>query len=263
MSWLKKRYRTKELRTSTKETWNRDLILKDMSKGSGLFLFIAVFLFLAFGPRENTISAGNVEKKLVDSDEVKNRPSGPQIIAFNANVVGITKRSNTIRSKGSLIKARILNQVEAFESVPLFARIVDYGLGNSYFGKTIIGDATGDPNISKIKVNFHTIRVNDYNAKAISAQALALDGTLGLKAQKKEGILSRSILGTARAGTQNPVDADKLGGDLQGLILGTLLRVLRVEMRQDIESEYNNKSVLALKPGVEFFIQLTDDLEAK
>lgn len=259
--WVKKRYYRLENRTSSVPTLSRAQVIKDVfSFFAALFGFsFVVLLVLAGEPqKEKQISNESLPVGLSE-DELKSRPDGPQVISFKLKSASTNMNSKILRSKGSLIRVRLLNAIETHESVPVFSQIIDYGLGTHMYGKTLIGDARGDGNIARVKISFHTLRVGEYSAKDLTGQALSLDGTLGLPAKKKEGLLERSVVGATRAGVSNSVEQDKLGESVQGFLLGALLRGIQTELRSDIESEYNNSTVLTLEPGVEFFVQLTEN----
>jgi len=261
-NWVKKRYYRLENRTSTIPTLSRSQVIKDIfSFFAALIAFSLVVLLVLSGepqtkkqPNQQVLPVG------LSEEELKNRPDGPQVISFRSleSPSGLNT-AKILRSKGSLIRVRLLNTIETHENVPVFSQIIDYGLGTHLYGKTLIGEATGDGSIDRIKISFHTLRIGDYSAKDLSGHALSLDGTLGLAAKKKEGLFERSIVGSSRSGVGNSVSQDQLGESLQGFLLGALLRGIQTELRSDIESEYNNSTVLTLEPGVEFFVQITEN----
>jgi len=165
------------------------------------------------------------------------------------------------RSPGSLVRVRLLNRVETYSNVPVHAQIVDAGLGRSLVGGTLIGDAVSDTNFDKINITFKFARdpARENIAVPISARALALDGTLGLTARKKEGFFTRSAIGSAGSTTQD-VQGRTGGdtGDFKQVLFKALTAGLLQEFGSETQVEKNRAQVLTLLPGNEFFAELTD-----
>src|SRR6185369_13377294 len=91
-------------------------------------------------------------------------------------------------------------------------------------------------------------------AVPISARALALDGTLGLIARKKEGFFTRSAIGSAGS-TTHDLQGRSGGGtdDLKQVLLKALTAGLFQEFGSETQVEKNRAQVLTLAPGNEFF----------
>ena len=165
----------------------------------------------------------------------------------------------TRASGGTLVRVRLLNSLETFDSVPVFAQVVDYALGQSLYGWTLVGDASGDGNVNRIKMAFKLARnPQGSSALEIGGQALSLDGTLGVKAEKVEGFTGRALIGGAKAGGSSLSNSYKGSADLATLLFRALLQGLETEATSDLGSAYNRSTALKLDPGQEFFVQLTE-----
>lgn len=159
-----------------------------------------------------------------------------------------------------MVRVKLLNSLETFDSVPAFVQIVDYGLGNNFFGWTLIGDANGEANVDRIKISFHHAHnPSGSNALDFSGQALSLDGTLGIRAEKVEGFTNRAMIGSAKSAGGNLANSVRVENDLSGLLLRALLSGLQNEISSDLGAAYNRSAALKLNPGQEFFVQLTEN----
>lgn len=186
---------------------------------------------------------------------------GSLVIHFKEGKMGGGSKSAVIRaSSGTLVRVRLLNSLETFDTVPVFAQVVDYSLGQSFYGWTLIGDATGDGNVSRIKMSFRSARSPRGNSSLeIGGQALSLDGTLGVRAEKVEGMASRAMIGSAKSAGGGIANSFKGSGDLSSILMRALLTGLETEITSDMGSAYNRSTALRMKPGQEFFVQLTEN----
>ena len=181
---------------------------------------------------------------------------GSFIIHFDEDSKSGARSKSVKASTGTLVRVRLLNALKTFDSVPAFVQVLDYSLGKQLLGWTLIGDASGDSNIDRIKMNFHLARNPRSTASyPLSGQALSLDGTLGIQARKLEGIGGRSLLGAARSGTSNITNSN----NFSNFLMKALISGLQQEVSSDLNPIYNKASALGLNPGQEFFIQLTED----
>ena len=186
---------------------------------------------------------------------------GSLVIHFKDGKQGGGSRGSVTRaSSGTLVRVRLLNSLETFDTVPAFVQVVDYALGNSFYGWTLVGDASGDGNVDRIKMNFKSARSPRGNSTLeIGGQALSLDGTLGVRAEKVEGMTSRALIGGAKTAGGGIANNFKGSGDLSSLLLRALLTGLETEITSDMGAAYNRSAALRLKPGQEFFVQLTEN----
>ena len=219
----------------------------------------AVFGFLSTRKSSEGDEAANAADP---SQAVQNsEQGGSQVIPFKDGITGAgPKRSNTRATSGTLVRVRLLNSLETFDTVPAFAQIVDYALGQSFYGWTIVGDASGDGNVERVKMGFRLVRSPQGNSSfELGGQALSLDGTLGVRAEKIEGIASRTIIGSGKSAGNGIANSFKGSGDLSSLLMRALLTGLETEVSSDLGAVYNRSVVLSLKPGQEFFVQLTEN----
>jgi hypothetical protein len=150
--------------------------------------------------------------------------------------------------------------LETFDTVPAFVQVVDYALGQSFYGWTLVGDASGDGSVDRVKIGFQSARSPQGNASLeLSGQALSLDGTLGVKAEKIESMTSRALIGGAKSAGNGIANSVKGNGDLSSLLLRALLTGIETEISSDLGAAYNRGAALRLKPGQEFFVQLTEN----
>lgn len=187
---------------------------------------------------------------------------GSLSITFKDSAAGVSERSQAIRAtSGTLVRVRLLNTLETFDTVPVFAQIVDHSLGSSLYGWTLIGDASGDGESSRIKMSFRSARSPKGNfTRDLSGQALSLDGTLGVRAKKAENLTNRAFIGGGKAAAGEVVSGSMgASANLAQLLVKTLLRGLETEISSDLGSAYKNAVTLSLSSGQEFFIQLTEN----
>lgn len=197
---------------------------------------------------------GNDSKRPVAQDSV-----GSQVIEFSKSRVGASPSVAGKRAPGTLVKLRLLNQVEAYSSIPVHAQIVDAGLGQRFLGGTLIGDGMGDAGFQRINITFRVARdpSNVAIAFPVAARALSLDGTLGVAAIKKEGFFARSAFSGAVGGKENAqTELDSM--DLKSIVIKALSAGLLQEFGSGAQVERNRSQVLTLQAGTEFFAELTD-----
>lgn len=165
-------------------------------------------------------------------------------------------------SPGTLVRVRLLNQVETFGSVPVFAQIVDYALGRSRYGYTVIGEASGRGNSGRVEMNFSLVRDprRASVSSSIAASALSPNGTLGIAGHPKEGLSERVWLGAAGAGLGKTKSLAADSGDkkIGSLLLQALVEGLSSELDSEVNTAHTQAAALTLDPGTEFLIQLTD-----
>lgn len=203
-------------------------------------------------PRRPTNRLNQTEPLRIDA-------SKSQVIEFRGGSARGEIRATPRRAPGTLVRVRLLNVVEAYSAAPVHVQIVDAGLGRAFLGGTLIGDGTGDSNFDRMNITFKTARDAAHEGVAfpISARALSLSGTLGLEATKKEGAFARAVYGAGSSGAgqvQNNVDAM----DLRSIVVKALTVGLAQEFGNGSQVEGNRAAVLSLRPGTEFFAELTD-----
>lgn len=233
-----------------------------LAKDLGVILLPSLLSVIGFkacegavgSPKRPKPSAPSVERVRVDG-------SRSQIITFapRGGPGGSMSERFPRRAPGVLVKVRLLNVVETYSTAPVHAQILDESLGVRLKGGTLIGDATPDAAYERISIAFRYARDPNREgiAVAITARALSLDGTLGLEAERKEGFVARSGIGSAATSTQ---DLRKGGGsnDLQSVLLKALTAGLFQEMSNSSEVARNRAEVFKLPPETEFLAELTD-----
>lgn len=208
--------------------------------------------------KNNESSQGVFAAKTFEGSE-----DGALVIHFNekanAGVSGSSRSGTQVRaSTGTLVRVKLLNSLETYDNVPVFAQIVDHSLGSSFYGWTLIGDASSDSNVDRIKMTFALARSPQGNRSLdLRGQALSLDGTLGVRASKVEGVANRALIGGAASGISGSIKGSSQ--DLSSLVLRALLSGLQKEISSDLGAAYTRGAVLSLKQGQEFFVQLTEN----
>jgi hypothetical protein len=200
-------------------------------------------------------------KQSLQQNQSRNAESKSQIIDFGSHakggggsIAGVPRRS-----PGTLIRLKLQNVVETYSTAPVHAQIVDAGLGSGLMGGSLIGDATPDSTFERITINFRFVRdpSREGVAYSIAARALSLDGTLGLVANKKEGFVTRSVLGSANNSSQD-LQGKSASPDLKDILLRALTSGLFQEFGSSSQVERNRAQVLTLQPSTDFFAELTD-----
>lgn len=234
-----------------------------LAKDIGIFLVIPLVAVIMFKSVEGALSGGN--KKSRQSVE---RKSDYKFDTAKSQIIDFTnKRSSTLsplaiygkKAPGTLVRIRLQNVVETYSTAPVHAQIVDSALGRHLVGGTLLGEATPDTNFDRISITFKYARDPKRSAVAvpISARALSLNGTLGLVANKKEGIVARSTLGAVAPATQE-VQGLTDGLSLQNLIVKAFANGFMQELGNSASVEQNRAQVLSIEPGADFFAELTD-----
>lgn len=182
-----------------------------------------------------------------------------QIINFvsrrgGGGVFGFSKRA-----PGTLVKVRLMNVLETLSNAPVHAQVVDYGLGKSFIGGTLIGEATAEPSSGRVNISFRFVRHPKRLDLAIpiSARAMSLDGTFGIAAIKKEGFFARAAIRSASS-NPNTVDTGTDKQDMRTLVARALAAGMMQEFQSEATVAHNNAQVLTVKPMTEFFVELTD-----
>jgi hypothetical protein len=228
-----------------------------------LFLGLALIFGTIFG-----ILAGHTAgDKTSDPRSVDSRTSsalnegvdgGQLVIQFNS-ASGALQNKSFRASQGTIVKVRLLNSLETFDSVPAFGQVMDYSLGQSFYGWTLIGDASSDINVDRIKIVFQAIKSpSNQSSYEIKAKALSPDGTLGIRADKVEGIASRAAVGSGQGVASGIGSSIKQSNDLSTFLIRALIQGLGSEISSDLGATYNRATALHLNPGTEFLVQLTD-----
>ncbi len=226
---------------------------------AALTLVGVVVGFFLKGKSPNGGPPGGEEQNL---SGLANSSEGSLVIHFKegAGRSGHGSQGIVRASSGTLVRVKLLNSLETFDTVPVFAQVVDYALGQKFFGWTLVGDASGDGNVARIKMGFHLARnPQGTGTLDLSGQALSLDGTLGIKAEKVEGFVNRTLVGAGKSGGSSLANSVRGDNDLSGLLLRALLSGLQNEISNDLGAAYNRSAALKLDPGEEFFIQLTEN----
>ena len=231
------------------------------AKDVGVFVFLPVFAIVLFKSCENaSLSDKPVRRTKKTRPGYNQQPqSTSQIIDFTPARGGKPKyRGISKKSPGTLVKVRLLNQVETHSSAPVHAQIVNNGLGIKLRGGTLLGTATPDAIYSRININFKNVKLAARAdlALKITARALSLNGTLGVSATKKEGFFARAAFSGA---SSLSAEGGKGGGNsFKDALLQALVGGLIKEGKAQAELESNKAQVLVLPHGTEFFVELTD-----
>lgn len=236
-----------------------------LSKDIAIFILLPIVAIIVYRSMDGTHkgSARPPVRNQAQKDQIHSDGGKSQIIEFGSKskgigigngIAGITKRA-----PGTLVRLKLQNVVETYSTAPVHAQIVDSGLGQALMGGSLIGDATPDTNFERINISFRFARDVSHEGVAlgISARALGLDGTLGLVANKKEGFVTRSVLGSAATGSQE-LQGGSTSPDLKDILIRALTSGLFQELGTSSQIEKNRSQVLTLEPGAEFFAELTD-----
>lgn len=261
---LSKRWMRKQLPTSDKETLDRDLLRQDILLGGGVFVVGVLLCLLVV--RCTRPSESQKAPKPSEAAQGAHRPGEEEpdhMIYFpgSQKTTQVKIGASSALPRGTLVRVRLLNSLQTFETVPAFVQIVDYALGRSRYGATLLGDAVGDASIERIKIAFNTLKLpRPARSVEIEGQALSLDGTLGIRAEKLEGFMGRALTSGAQAGTAGLGGLEGgVKGDLNQFLAKALLSGLQTELSSDLSAARNRGIALSLDPGVEFYVQLTTD----
>ncbi len=239
-----------------------------LSKDIVVFILLPLFAIVIYqaicgAPKKE--SRSNSKQSQAQKEQLHSDGGKSQIIDFGSakkgtgigggnSIAGISRRA-----PGTLVRVRLQNVVETYSAAPVHALITDAGLGKVLMGGSLIGDATPDSTFERVTINFRFARDKTHEGIAfpIAARALSLDGTLGLVATKKEGFVTRSVLGSAATTTQG-MQSQNTSPDLKDILFRALTTGLFQEMGASSQVEKNRSQVLTLSPGLEFFAELTD-----
>lgn len=234
-----------------------------LAKDVAIFCLIPLGSIVGFKLLEASVTPGKKvpDRKRLESTTQRNEKHS-QIISFQGPPgSGVKPGSLAFRKRapGTLVRVKLLNAVETLSAAPVHAQIIDAGLGSEFLGGTILGDATPEAGVGRIKIDFRFVRHPKRLdiAVPLAARAMSLDGTFGLAAQKKEGFFARAAIRSA-SGKSNPLDASTDKQDFRTLVA----RAVAAGMLQEFESEagvaHAKAQVLTLKPLTEFYAELTD-----
>lgn len=260
------------LKRQLKERWSQSdtpaseprFQLSLLAKDIAIFVFLPLLAVFLFKMVESGLS-GERKGRSAQSErkaDFKLDPEKSQIIDFSKGSGTIAAGAVSIYGKkapGTLVRIRLLNVVETYSTAPVHAQVVDSALGSHLVGGTLLGEATPDTNFDRINIVFKFARDPNRQSVAvpINARALSLNGTLGLAANKKEGIVARTTLSAVGPTTQSlQAQGDSL--DLKNLIVKAFANGFMQELGNSATVENNRAQVLTLEPGSDFFAELTD-----
>ncbi|MCB0390962.1 MAG: TrbI/VirB10 family protein [Bdellovibrionales bacterium] len=231
------------------------------AKDAGVFVFLPIFSIVLFKSCENASLNTNTTKRVKKERSTYNQQaqSTSQIIDFSPSAKGKNNGLHIAKkAPGTVVKVRLLNQVETYSSAPVHAQIIDNGLGYKLRGGTLLGTASPDSTYSRINITFDNLKLPNRSdiAMKVTARALSLSGTLGVDATKKEGFFARAAFSGASS-----LSSSSGGGDnstLKNLLLQALAGGLSKEGKAQADLEYNKSQVLVLPHGTEFLVELTD-----
>jgi hypothetical protein len=228
-----------------------------LARDLGTFLALPIFAAVLSRAVESGRGGRVVTIHRSSSDRGSLEAPKSQVIEFARS--GSGKGGPARRAPGTLVRVRLLNSVETLSATPVHVQILDLALGKEFLGGTLLGDGAGDNGLERINIGFHFARdpKREGVAYPITARALSLDGTLGIEAEKKEGLFARATYG---AGTSSSREAGTAANafDLRSILLQALSAGLAEEFGAESQVERNRAEVLTLQPGAEFFAELTD-----
>ena len=224
-------------------------------------------------PRDSAGNAGdgkNQNGEIQTAEGADPRAGFSQIIDFDKSdkggVFGGGKASLNgaeLRSPGTLVRAKLLNNVETYSAAPVHAQIIDYALGKRFYGATIIGEATPDTTYDRVLFRFTTVRPEFSNSisYSIDAVGLSLNGTIGLNANKKGDLIERGSLSAGVAATGGGGDGNSK--DLKGLLLQALSTGLKTELNSDLSADRARAQLLTVEPYTEFYVELKGEFPSR
>lgn len=225
------------------------------AKDLAIFCLLPICAVLIYKFIEISISTpGQIKKTNINIDPNKKYS---QIIAFSSANRG--NKALSKRAPGTIVRVRLLNAVETFNTAPVHAQVMDQSLGEEYLGGTLIGDATPQEGYGRINIDFKFLRHPKQLgvAMAIAARGMSQDGTLGLIATKKEGLFARAVIRSDLNGA-NAMTTSSSNQDLKTLIAKSVASGLIQEFQSESNIANNKAQVLTLKPMTEFLVELTD-----
>ena len=232
------------------------------AKDLAIFVLLPIFAIVIFKSCELAVSK---PKKIRDNSVENGKQSNfeglkSQILDFRPkSYTDGSFKGYAKRAPGTLIKVRLLNNLETYSSAPTHAQIIDSSLGQNLIGGTLIGEAVSDASVERINITFKLLKdPNKANiAIPISARALSLDGTFGVLAKKKGGIFARSALAAAPHLGQE-LNQDLQNSETKNILLKALSSGFMDESNSGLQVEQNRLQVLKIDSGTEFFVELTD-----
>ena len=232
-----------------------------LAKDIVIFCVIPVSAIICFKAIEASVSTSKRTSDRRRADPSMQRmEKHSQVINFQAaSGGGGGKFAFAKRAPGTLVRVRLLNVVEAFSTTPVHAQVVDSSLGSEFLGGTLIGDATPESAVGRIKIDFRFVRHPRRLdlAVPIAARAMSLDGAFGVAATKKEGFVARAAIRPA-SGHANSLDTGADKQDFKTLVARAVAAGMLQEFESDASVAHNRAQVLTLKPLMEFYVELTD-----
>lgn len=226
-------------------------------KDFSIFVLLPVFTVVLFkscemaatGPKKPTSTVS------MNRDSLSYEGSKSQIIDFRGRT-GSTGGIYAKKAPGTLVRVRLLNNVETYSTAPVHAQVIDSSLGKNLYGGTLIGEAAPDNNIDRINVTFQYVRDPKRPSVAvpITARALSMDGTFGVAAKKKGNVFARSALASVPHLSQSLQEK----ADSKGILLRALSSGFMEEGTNDLQVQRNKLQVLMLESNAEFYVELTD-----
>ena len=187
----------------------------------------------------STIRTVNVSENDEKKDVVIRQYDLPSIITTKK------KKSKTpIVITAKKIKARLMFGANSLKSQKIYAKQIADNT-TKLTGSTFIGSIAGY-NMDRLDINFHKIKLKDGREFSISAHAVGIDNAPGIR-----GKLSNNI-GTNAAKSIASTAIDFSGGHMLGSALDSAL---------DPTLEQNDKKVVSVKKGVEFYVFFDEDFQ--
>lgn len=258
---LKSHYYKKPLGISTSKEFDRNKFYSHLTLVIGT---LAVVFILGMFVNNSLLSEDESSPQSDAVDDIAHGEirEGLLVLSFvKENNNNSASKGKLIAHKGTLVKVRLLNKLEAFDSVPVFAQITSHALGSKYFGAALIGTASGDGSVGRIKMTFSSLKPKNTSIAPFDfeGQALSHDGTLGVRATKLEGFGSRALITGSQDLLSSDLSTGKQGG-LAGLLAKALVKGLQQESSKNLDTFSKSASVLSLPAGTKFYVQLTESI---
>lgn len=227
------------------------------AKDFGIFVMLPLLTVFMFKSCENALSA---PKKVILSGN-SNRDSLALEVS-KSQIIDFAKRSGSgggiyaKKAPGTLVKVRLLNNLETYSAAPVHAQIIDSSLGRNLYGGTMVGEASPDTGVERVNIVFQYVKDPNRSSVAvpIAARALSLDGTFGVIAKKKGNVFARSALASAPHLGQSLQEKT----DSKGILLRALSSGFMEEGSNDLQAQRNRLQVLTVQSNAEFYVELTD-----
>ena len=204
--WMRENSPHSEEKSFQPKQFFLDLFLVLLGASISTFVVILTLSIKKIGKstQDTTTASSIVDKQKINEDSAKKEIVLPtsSIVLFKDIPKNTLKRplkgkSNLrfeTRSAGTLVRVKLLNRLEVLKNAPIFAQIVDYSLGKTLYGKTVLGEASSDNESRKINMSFSKIKFSSKKTVNFKGEALSLDGTLGLLAKRLKGFSTRTAL---------------------------------------------------------------------